>query len=125
VSDVVALRPVLSRRPDLLGRIETLFARVEDGRIDTELLALCRLRVRTLLACPDETGPTRLPEVVDERQRACLDFTERFVIDHRAITDSDVEAVRAYMSDAEVVAFTTALALYDGFCRFEFLHPGD
>jgi alkylhydroperoxidase family enzyme len=124
MSEFGALRPMLSRRPDLLGRIETLFARVENGRIDTELLALCRFRVRTLLGCP-ETGPVRVLEAVDERQRVCLDFTERFVIDHRAITDGDVEAVRAYLSDAEVVAFTTALALYDGFCRFEFLHPGD
>lgn len=114
----------LAGRPDLTSRLEKLTALVEDGRFDPEILDMCRRRVATLLGCPVHAGPVPRLEDLDERHRACLDFAEMFVIDHHSITDEQASGVKAHLSDSEMVAFTTALALYDGFCRFEILHPG-
>lgn len=115
---------VLADRPDLLERLGQLVSRVEDGRLDRRILELCRLRVGTLLGCPAHRGPVPPGAELDERQRVCLDFAEQFVLDHHAITDGDASRVTAHLSDAEMVALTTALAVYDGFCRFEIMFSG-
>jgi alkylhydroperoxidase family enzyme len=109
----------LRDRPDLLVRLTRLVDLVEDGRFDPQILAMCRKRVGTILACPTHAGRAPAREELDSRQLACLDFAEMFVLDHHSITDEDARAVTAHLSDAEMVVFTTALALYDGFCRFE------
>ncbi len=114
----------LADRPDLLERLERLVRRVEDGRLDSRILELCRLRVGTLLGCPAHAGSVPASQDMDERQRACLDFAEQFVLDHHAITDGDASRVTEHLTDAEMVALTTALAVYDGFCRFEIMFPG-
>lgn len=116
--------PALAQRPDLLGPLERLVELVEDGRIDVDLLAMCRRRVGTLLGCPAHAGPVPPRDALDDRQRACLDFAEMFVMDHHAITDDDAARVTSHLSDAEMVAFTTALAVYDGFCHFEVMYSG-
>lgn len=114
----------LADRPDLLDRLERLVRQAEDGRLDRRILELCRLRVGTLLGCPAHQGPVPRREDLDAKQRACLDFAEQFVLDHHAITDGDARRVTEHLTDAEMVALTTALAVYDGFCRFEIMFPG-
>jgi len=115
----------LADRPDLASGVARLFATVEDGRFDPDILDLCRTRVGTLLRCPNHAGPVPPRETLSERQRACLDFAELFVLDHHGITDRQAAELTAVLSDAEMVSFTTALALYDGFCRFELTLPRD
>ncbi len=124
VSTLGTVPVVLADRPDLLERLERLVGRVEDGRLDRRILELCRLRVGTLLGCPAHRGPIPSRHDMDERQRACLDFAEQFVLDHHAITDGDARRVTEHLTDAEMVVLTTALAVYDGFCRFEIMFPG-
>ena len=101
---------------------------------DSVLLELCRLRVAQLLGCsplPHAGAGMRLDaprraaldawadsELFSERERACLAFADRFVLDPHAITDDDAAALSRYLSPAEMVAFTEALALLDGFTRF-------
>ncbi|HET9078450.1 MAG TPA: hypothetical protein VFN68_16055 [Acidimicrobiales bacterium] len=115
---------VLSGRPELLERLETLVRRVEDGRLDRRILGLCRRRVGTLLGCPAHRGVIPARDRMDDRERACVDFAEQFVLAHHDITDDDARRVTSHLSDAEMVALTTALAVYDGFCRFEIMFSG-
>ena len=115
---------VLSGRPELLDRLQRLFGLVEDGRVDPSMLDLCRKGVGTLLGCPDHAAALPAGDDLGETDRACLDFCELFVMDHAAITDADAARVSERLGDAGMVAFTTALALYDGFCRFEILVAG-
>ncbi len=60
-------------------------------------------------------------ERFDARERACLRLAEQFVLDPRGIDDADAAAVRAELGDAGLVGFLEALALYDGFTRFQVL----
>jgi alkylhydroperoxidase family enzyme len=101
---------------------------------DRDVLELCRLRVAQLLGCsplPPPGAGVRLDEarraaldawadsdLFSERERACLTFADKFVLHPHAITDDDAAAVSRYLSPAEMVAFTEALALLDGFTRF-------
>ncbi len=109
----------LAERPDLLAGIDRLFAVVEDGRFDRNILDMCHRRVGTLLRCPNHVGPIPPRSELSPRQLACVDFAELFVLDHHGITDAQAGEVTAHLSDAEMVVLTTALAVYDGFCRFE------
>lgn len=114
----------LGSRPELLERLEHLVSVIEDGRLDRGILDLCRRRVGTLLGCPAHAGPVPSTDQLDARQQACLGFAEQFVLAHHEITDEDAGRVTGFLSDGEMVAFTTALAVYDGFCRFEIMFTG-
>ena len=124
VTSIDIVGEALSERPELLDRLQRLLGLVEDGRIDPAILDLCRKRVGTLLGCPVHAAALPAGDDLGETDRACLDFCELFVMDHAAITDADAALVSERLGDAGMVAFTTALALYDGFCRFEILMAG-
>lgn len=119
MSTAITLAEALAGRPDLRSGIDKLFALVEDGRFDPVILDLCRRRVGTLLRCPNHAGPIPPRAQLDVRQLACVDFAEAFVLDHHGITDEQAALLTRHLSDAETVALTTALAIYDGFCRVE------
>jgi alkylhydroperoxidase family enzyme len=55
----------------------------------------------------------------DAAERACLRLAEQFVLDAKGITDDEVAPVRAALGDASVVALALALAIFDGFTRFQ------
>src|SRR5262249_16908493 len=59
-----------------------------------------------------------------ELERAGLAFAEKFVMDPHAISDDDAAAVTAHLSAREMVAFTEALALFDGVTRFRVILGG-
>jgi alkylhydroperoxidase family enzyme len=52
-------------------------------------------------------------------ERACLRLAEQFVLDAKGIGDDEIAPVRAALGDAGVVAFVEALAIFDGFTRFQ------
>ena len=52
-------------------------------------------------------------------ERACLALAEQFVLDAKGITGGEVAPARAALGDAGVVALALALALFDGFTRFQ------
>jgi len=109
--------------------------------VDPVLLELCRLRVAALLGCARELelrrpeaagaglGEKKIAALDDWRrssvfspvERACLAFAEKFVLEPHGLSDEDAAAVSAHLSAAEMVAFTEALALFDGFARFQIL----
>jgi AhpD family alkylhydroperoxidase len=107
--------------------------------VDPVLLELARLRVATLLrgkrelhqrvdvardAGVTEAVVAALPDwptspAFTEAQRRGLAFAELFVMDPTAITDADRERLRADLSEPGFIAFVEALALFDGFTRFQ------
>lgn len=129
----------LGLRPELLADLKRFHALFwTDGRVDPVLLELCRLRIASLLGCASELRvryePARRAGLGEEKiaalprwpsapefsaaERACLAFAEAFVIDVHSIDDALAAAVTEHLSPAEMVAFTEALAVFDGFARF-------
>ena len=109
--------------------------------IDPVILDLCRLRIAQLLGadaglCLQQfsADTSRLPQekiaalenwqaagAFSARERACLAFAEKFVLHPHGVTDEDAAAVTAHLSAKEMVAFTEALAVIDGFTRFRII----
>jgi alkylhydroperoxidase family enzyme len=102
------------------------------------ILQLAQLRVRQMHGLP--LGRARMDEALadgwDESrvgelatwwesarfgaaERACLRLAEQFVLDAKGISGAEVAPVRAALGDAGVVAFALALAIFDGFTRFQ------
>jgi alkylhydroperoxidase family enzyme len=134
-----ALERALGLRPELLVDLKRFHALFwQDGRVDPIVLELCRLRIAGLLRCASElraryeparrAGLTEAkiaalpswPKAPDftARERACLAFAEAFVVDVHSIDDELAAAVAEHLSPAAMVAFTEALAVFDGFARF-------
>ncbi len=94
------------------------------------LLELCRVRIAMLLGCDAETE-ARTPgtEVDDElirsvaawptdrgfsaADRACLAFTEHYVMDVASLTDQAVTDVREHLGDEGVQNFVSALLIVE------------
>lgn len=55
----------------------------------------------------------------DAAERACLRLVEQFVLDAKGISGEEIAPVRAALGDAALVAFVEALAIFDGFTRFQ------
>lgn len=124
--DALGLRPALR---DDLRRFETS---LWESGVDPDVLDLCRLRVAQVLRCDavlrattrDLERLSRWPTEFDARTRACLAFAESFVMDPRSITDDDAAAVVAQLGAAGLIAFTEALAIFDGLTRARLMLDG-
>ncbi len=55
----------------------------------------------------------------DPTERACLRLAEQFVLDAKGISEEEIAPVRGALGDATVVALAEALAIFDGFTRFQ------
>lgn len=93
-------------------------------------LELCRVRIATMLGCAAEaaarTADTGVaPELLDAIgawptdprfeavDRACLAFTEHYVIDVASVDDATVAAVRDHLGDEGVQSFVSALLVVE------------
>ena len=106
-------------------------------RLRPVLLELCRVRQAQLLGC-DAEAVRRTPFAVDAgldealvgslsswptspafspAAKACLAYTEAFVIDPHGVDDQHADVVREETGEAGLVALTMALGLFDGLCR--------
>jgi alkylhydroperoxidase family enzyme len=102
--------------------------------VDAELMAICRERVAQMLDCPSETqggvalagDETRLGDgqyeaiaawrkstMFDDRQRACLAFTEQFVFDVASLDEHTVSAVSYALGHDGLLAFVSALLVVE------------
>lgn len=126
-------------RAELAEQVRLLHDAIWAGPVSPVTLELCRLRMATLLRCRSawqERTPAAIAAGLDEahiadlpswpssarftaEQRACLGFAELWVIDPHAITDADAATVVDHLGEAGMVAFTTALAVWDGQHRFD------
>ena len=128
--------------PELFARFRAFAGLFWTRRpVDPVVLELCRLRIAQLLGS-DADLAERGPEARDAglteariatldrwrdtpgysaAERACLAFAEKFALDPHGVTDADAAAVAAHLSPPEMVAFTEALAVFDGFTRFRLI----
>jgi alkylhydroperoxidase family enzyme len=133
---------VLALRPDLCADYHAFLALFwTRGPVDPVVLELCRLRVAQLLGCEAELRlryePARAAGLDEAKiawlarwptaamftdaERACLSYTERFVLDVHGITDAQAAEVARHLTPAGLVALTEALALFEGFARFRLI----
>lgn len=69
-------------------------------------------KIATLAAWP--TAPA-----FTDRERVCLGYAEQFVLDPHGIGDVQAAEVTAHLGAPGLVALTEALALFEGFARFQ------
>ena len=131
-----AREDVLALRPELAAAHHRLIDSVWDSPVPARTLEFCRLRMAQLLRCQpaltERSAPSglsdaeigRLPQwpvdpLFNAAERTCLEFAELFVIDCHAITDELAASARAVLGDAGMVAFTTALAVWENQHRLD------
>ncbi len=126
---------VLQQRPDLLRLHRAFYATLWDHHlVPVNLLELCRLRIAAIHGCEAERAirhthaelnGEQLAALDDWSTAACFSPCERAVLavaekipwHHHGVTDDDVAALRAHLTDPQVVALTMAAALFDAHCR--------
>jgi alkylhydroperoxidase family enzyme len=107
------------------------------ARIDPELIEQCRLRMANLMSCDFHRGLRYRPALAQgltedkiaaipnypesplfsERERICIEFAEKFVIQSISIDDDDVKRVLTVLSPEELIYFVKALSVVDQFQR--------
>ncbi len=132
------LEELVDVRPGLRSDFDRIRSLLWSGdAVPVVVLELARLRVAALLGCDAELNRrtpvavaagltqervervSRWPtdEAFDDRERACLAFAEQFVMDPKGITDDDVAALREALGEAGAVAFSVAMAVFEGTTR--------
>jgi len=130
---------VFGLRANLFAHFRDFYARLWDPTVmDPAVVELCRLRVARLVGCGTELAVRSRPAVdgglteddvaaltswptsmrFDDTTRACLGFTEQFVIDPSGIGPDDRAAVRGAVGYSRLVGLAQAVAAFDGFARF-------
>jgi len=115
------LADILANTPDVFESLTATHAAATDA-IPTRLYELCRLRVAALLGTPDELATSELDaatvealpswpthDAFDATDRACLAFTEQFIIDVASMPDDLAEAVADRLGGDGFANFVHAL----------------
>jgi AhpD family alkylhydroperoxidase len=123
---------VLQHHPDVIAELTAAHDAAWNA-VDPVLLELCRLRVAMLLGCATELAvrtPAALAAGLDERTvaelaswptssrfdpraRACLAFTEQFVIDVASLDHDLTDAVTSHLGSAGLVDLAHALLVVE------------
>lgn len=135
-----SFRALMGLRPNLAADLEAFESLLwQDPGVDPVTLELCRLRIAGLhgahaalaarraearAAGLTETRIARLAQYDSDpafstRERACIALAELFAMDPSAIDDASFAAVRGELGEAGTVALLEALAVFDGFARFQ------
>ena len=129
-SAVIAER--LRHAPDVAAAIDAAWDAAWSS-VDPCLLELCRLEIATILRNPVEfesRTPAAIAAGFDEHkisaltswmhspmitpaERACLAFTDAFVIDVASLPDETAASVREHLGDAGLVDFASALLVLE------------
>lgn len=114
-----------------LGRVRThldLAAAAAPRVTDGEVLQLCTLRMAMLLGHPlaeqgKERGVSQWPtsDAFNETQKACLAFTEQFVVDVSALDDATATAVSDKLGEPGLANFANALLTMEQRLRLELI----
>jgi hypothetical protein len=124
-SEAEAFRMALTEKPD----IEDALAALHDAAVaavDPELLDPCRVRIAMLLGNDPDSFPHSLDEahrralplwptspLFSPAQRACLAFTEQFVVDVASLDDATAGAVVAALGGDGCATFVDALLVVE------------
>jgi alkylhydroperoxidase family enzyme len=130
-----SLASVLRVQPDLAVRYDTLVDGVWQAGIDPHVLELCRIRIAQQLgdlagAALRSAEAAGLDEALvaaldrwwshpgfDDVARSALSVAEQFTLDVHGVSDEQFAAVTDRLGAAGAVAFSFALALFDGQSR--------
>jgi alkylhydroperoxidase family enzyme len=126
-------------RPDAYARFRELYGGLWDpGIVDARVLELCRLRIAAVLgseaerairysdalaAGVSETDVGELPRwptspAFTNRERACIQFAEQYVIDPHELTDRHFAALHEHLDEPAIATLTLAVAMFDALTRF-------
>ena len=122
------LAAVLADTPDVLASLVAASAEAW-ATVDPCLLELCRLEVAAILCCRAELDAPRsagfdeakaaalgswsTSPLFDERDRACLAFTDQFVLDVASLDDVAAQRVSDRLGAQGLVDFTNALLVIE------------
>ena len=139
IHDSATTDSLLSLIPSTNERIRELHDSLwNESDADPVILELCRIRMAQLIGSPadlavryqpalaDGLGDDRLEtlgewpisDLFDERDRAALNFAEKYVIDAHSITDADCARMNEHFNPEQIAALTTGLAMFDAMARF-------
>ena len=131
---------LMNLRPNLAADLQAFQDELwRDHGVDPVTLELCRLRIAMLHgaeAARQRRSPAAVQAGLDEarlaalsrwesdprftaKERACLALAEQFVLDPSGIDDALFAPARDALGEAATVALLEALAVFDGFTRFE------
>lgn len=138
----VGFDALIGLRPNLAADLRAFEGELwRDHGVDAPTLELCRLRVGMMHGCGAAQArrtPAAVAAGLDEsrvaalstwesdprfsaRERACLALAEQFVLDPSGMEDALFTPVRDALGEAGAVTLLEALAVFDGFTRFEVL----
>lgn len=117
---------VHSLAPDLVGELVAM-RDVASASSQSPEVELCRVRMRQMHteeareATPTGVDPAKAAAVATwwesalftAHERACLNFTEQFVLSVGAVTQDDVDALRPGWSEEQIYDFVMALYVED------------
>jgi hypothetical protein len=118
------IEKVLHEWPDVTAALHAAQAAAW-AATDPVTLEMCRIRVATLLGNTDELGSDLAGDLVaaipswpttsqlSAAQRACLRFTEEFVIDVASLSDATANAVIAELGEQGYADFVNALLVIE------------
>ena len=120
--------------PDIYARLQGLRS-LAGTTVDPAIVEVCQQRMASLLGvAPEPTAAASRPGVQDKldrlaswptspmfsaTDRACIAFTEQFVMDVSSVTDADVAAVQAELGPGGVYGLVLALQVFDGRYRLD------
>jgi alkylhydroperoxidase family enzyme len=112
-----AIESILAEQPDVRRDLVSAYEAAREA-IDPDLFDKVRIRVAMLLGCEHELDRPDLVAILPSwptspafsaRDRACLAYTEQFVIDVASMPDNLVEDVTRELGDTALIDFTHAL----------------
>ena len=104
----------LADHPDVLEQLN-LARDAAWQTVDSQLLGLCEQRIREILGTADES---RLADwysstTLTAAERACIAFTEEYMIDVASLSDATAAAVREQLGDQGTADFVSALLVVE------------
>lgn len=104
----------LAERRDVLEQLDLAHDAVWNS-VDTRLLQLCQQRIRELLGSSDalEVHDWYSSPLYGESEKACLAFTEQYIVDVANLDDATVRAVGEHLGDQGLVDFVSSLLVVE------------
>ena len=104
----------LADQPDVLEQLN-LARDAAWATVDSRLLGLCEQRIREILGVAEkpELANWYTDTSLSATEKACLAFTEEYMIDVANLTDETAAAVRSELGDQAMVDFVSALLVVE------------
>lgn len=109
-----ALERHLGAHPDVLQHLDRIRS-AANGVCDPAVLNLCQQRIRELLGVATTTQLSGWPndQSLSPAAKACLAFTEEFVIDVASLSDITAATVRYELGEQAMIDFVAALLVVE------------